>query len=338
MSGTNVACNDGDSCTASDTCENGQCVSGTNICPCKTNSDCAAKEDGNVCNGTLYCDKTASPPACVVNPATVLTCPKGLDNQCRLNLCDPKSGACQLTPIQEGIGCSDGNPCTAGDVCTAGQCSPLAFVCDCTSNADCASKEDDDLRNGTLFCNQLKCQVNPATVVKCPVGASNPCVSVQCDGKTGQCGAKPVVALFVPCDDGNPCTKGDTCQAGSCSAGANLCTCTADSQCAGLDDGNPCNGELFCDLSAAPFSCKPKPATAILCDGVGESECQKNICELETAQCKLKPMAWLCNDGNPCTLDACSPAGTCSFDAVADGLSCGGTASCKQGQCVAPEQ
>ena len=332
--GVNILCNDGDSCTATDTCENGQCVSGTNTCPCKTNSDCNAKEDGDVCNGTLYCDKTANPPACIVNPATVLNCPKGLDNQCRLNLCNPKTGACQLMPTQEGIGCTDGNPCTGGDICTAGQCSPTAFICDCTTNSDCTAKEDNDLCNGTLFCNLGKCQVNPATIVTCPVGASNPCVSIQCDGKTGKCGAKPVVTLFAQCDDGNPCTKNDECKAGICTSGANQCSCTSDSQCDALDDGNPCNGELFCDLSAETFSCKPKPTTAILCDGAGDSECQMNVCELATAKCTLKPMPWLCNDGNPCTLDSCTGLGVCSSVPGNEGFSCGVASKCKSGKCL----
>jgi hypothetical protein len=34
-------------------------ASGTNICSCAVDLDCAGQEDGNLCNGTLFCDKTA---------------------------------------------------------------------------------------------------------------------------------------------------------------------------------------------------------------------------------------------------------------------------------------
>jgi hypothetical protein len=44
-------------------------IAGTNTCACTNDSDCAKSEDGNLCNGTLYCDKSvAGAFECKVNP------------------------------------------------------------------------------------------------------------------------------------------------------------------------------------------------------------------------------------------------------------------------------
>jgi iron(II)-dependent oxidoreductase len=227
---------DGTACTPVDECVQGQCVQGTNICTCKADSDCASKEDGNLCNGTLYCDKTVEPATCKVNPATVKTCPNVDDTTCETNICDPKTGNCQVSQKPDNAKCSDGVDCTIGDVCTAGSCSAGTNVCTCDSNDDCP--DDNDLCNGVPFCDKsaapFACKTNPATVVTCTPGGVG-CVITACDKHTGKCG--PAAG---DCDDKNPCTV-DACdvQTGQCSH-------------ADLVDASPCSGGV-----CVAGSCKP---------------------------------------------------------------------------------
>ena len=216
-SANTASCDDGDPCSDGDNCQGGQCQPGpTSVCGCKTSADCAAKEDGNLCNGTLYCDASK---VCKVNPATVVACSESAD-PCIVNTCDGKTGSCSSKPAAEGTPCSDGKACTVGDTCAAGSCAPGTGIC-CKDTAECAKADDGDLCNGTWFCNKASgaCQFNPATVVNCSSVDDTACSKSQCDGKTGTCAA---VAFGdgKACDDGNPCTSGDACQKGACTASA----------------------------------------------------------------------------------------------------------------------
>ena len=59
-------CNDQDPCTTDDTCVEDQCVGMEADCECLVDDDCTPLEDDDLCNGTLYCDTTASNPASVL--------------------------------------------------------------------------------------------------------------------------------------------------------------------------------------------------------------------------------------------------------------------------------
>ena len=84
-------------CTVNDHCDKGSCSTGkTAICTCSTDADCASKDDGNPCTGTMYCDKKSA--KCKVNPASVVYCSAGLNSQCAVNVCDSGDGKCKLTP------------------------------------------------------------------------------------------------------------------------------------------------------------------------------------------------------------------------------------------------
>ena len=89
----------------------------------------------------------------------------------------------------------------------------------------------------------------------------------------------------APCDDGNGCTTGDVCNAGKCSSGTNTCGCNQTSDCASKEDGNLCNGTLFCDKSSLPYQCKVNPATIVACDGSGDTSCRQNLCQTATGDC-----------------------------------------------------
>ncbi len=331
-----VPCEDGNACTKFDWCDlQGQCQSGQNHCICQTDADCAAKEDGNPCNGTLYCNKAAG--KCQLNPATVVYCSPLFDTACRANKCQIATGKCAMVSRSDKSLCDDGNVCTASDSCLAGVCVGGANLCECDSSNDCSKKEDGNLCNGTLFCDLAavphKCKVNPATVVTCPSGQNTACMLNTCTPATGACAMAPHPQLFAQCDDGNPCTAGDVCVAGVCTGSANLCKCVLDSECAPLDDGDPCNGKLYCDKSAPPFACKTLPGSPIVCSGSGE--CIQSTCSPSTGTCTTVAVPGACDDGNPCTFDACT--GTCSHSVIDDGVTPCSPGSpdkvCVAGQC-----
>ncbi|MCB9786572.1 MAG: hypothetical protein H6744_07740 [Deltaproteobacteria bacterium] len=123
------ACDDNDPCTTFTECDaDGKCVGPFDpvACECTFDIDCEPKEDGDLCNGTLMCKDNA----CVVNPATVVSCPE-LTNQCKQNVCTPDTGLCVTGDRPDGTECDDGDACTQVDSCDAGECSGLdPVVCD----------------------------------------------------------------------------------------------------------------------------------------------------------------------------------------------------------------
>ncbi|MSQ83579.1 MAG: hypothetical protein EXR77_11935 [Myxococcales bacterium] len=210
-----AACDDGQSCTLQDACQSGTCVGAVNICPCIQSSDCGKSEDGNACNGVLYCDKSVFPNSCKVNTATIVSCPELGLGACVTNTCAPATGVCQKQAVLDGLPCDDGKACTQGDSCKLGVCSGGKDICSCKTDADCLSEDDGDSCNGIMFCNKSsgKCQFNPATVVNCPTVEDTLCRKNLCQPKSGDC-ALTEVNEGKPCLDGNLCTVGEVCEKG----------------------------------------------------------------------------------------------------------------------------
>lgn len=308
-----TACEDGSACTKGDVCLLGVCQPGVNACPCSKNADCGAFEDGDLCNGTLYCDLTLPTPGCVVNPATVVSCPTVDNTLCSQVQCQPKSGKCLPVAINEKGPCDDGNVCTVGDHCEAGECGSQTNTCKCVSQADCGQYEDGNLCNGTLYCDKsaapFVCNINKTTVIHCPTGADTDCLRNTCQPKSGMCAMKPF-AQGQACDaDGNLCTVGDSCDAGVCIAGPNVCPCEKSGDCVQHEDGDLCNGTLYCDALSKPPVCRVNPNTVVTCAKGADSVCLRNVCAPAKGVCAMTPVrqGHLCEeDGNACTPeDAC---------------------------------
>ncbi len=431
-------CDDGEPCTVETRCDKGECI-GKSVCACKKDGDCAGREDGDLCKGTLYCDTSEVPYGCKVNPSTRVDCSDAKDTACSQAACDPKlgkcamsavaddtgctsdwlactkdscqtgmckaagsgddcqcandaecqaldtnkcdgtmycnltkrvcepvpasavycpmlyqgpcvqnvcntkTGQCEVKTLADGAACDDGTKCGDKTGCVAGKCVAKASKCQCKSSADCVAHEDGDPCNGILYCDKAKgeCVVNPGTIVECPPGDQDACRSNQCDKKTGQCALLPVND-GGPCEyDGTPCTSIDTCVAGKCvKPGDNGCECLEDADCAKFDDGNACNGTLYCDKLAG--KCKLNPSTKVVCAKPGTT-CLPNRCDKATGVCKptAKPDGTVCdNDGMACTVDRCKsgtcqlsvPACQCSVEADCavfdDGNACNGTLVC----------
>ncbi len=321
------SCDDGDPCSVADTCSQGSCVGFKVDCNCQDDGQCALLEDGNLCNGTLVCDKAKLPYQCAVDPQTVVVCPQpqGVDSICVKAVCAPETGECSLVPDHEGFACDDGDPCTVGDKCQTGACNPgPALSCEdanlcttdyCVPKTGCIHQEnalacsDGDSCTVGDVCSGGECKGGPALVCD----DANPCTSDGCEASKG--------CTFTPqsgdCDDGNLCTTGDHCEAGKCvfAAGtdcndSNPCTkdsCNPATGCAyqlvagPCDDGNPCTLNDTCKNGA----CSPGAAP----DCNDTNACTSDSCE--NGLCVHAPLSGACNDGNACTVGDICEAGKC---------------------------
>ncbi|TNF23713.1 MAG: hypothetical protein EP329_26780 [Deltaproteobacteria bacterium] len=324
-----LTCNDGNACTGSDKCQAGGCVGTAISCDdgnpctadhCLTASGCAHDplanatpcSDGSLCTGGDKCQAGF----CV---GTTVSCDDG--DPCTVESCDPATG-CGYADAANGTSCSDGDPCTSPDTCQGGECSGGAFVCGCQSNADCASSEDGDACNGTLFCDtDGNCKVDPATIVTCTT--ADPCLIGTCNPSDGSCSTAPR-ANGTSCDDGDGCTENDTCFAGVCGGVPSTCDdgnpCTLDAcegnQCVTrpafdgqlcADDGNTCTQDMCLDGVCA----HPAVANGVACEEDGNT-CRADVCDGGTCTHPPLPDTYPCaDDGNPCTYDRCDGAGAC---------------------------
>lgn len=229
-----ATCDDGDPCTAKEQCQNGKCVASQYQCECKVDADCASKEDGNLCNGSLVCGKIAQIPACVVATQTVVQCDKTGDSACAAAACVPTTGKCVMSPAIDGAACSDGDACTAGDGCKSGKCSPGKLI-DCDDDNSCTADSCDPgkgcghtgLTGGACDADGSVCTQGDACLAgTCVKGKAlacddgNACTTDGCDAAKGCVTAS--AANGTPCDDANACTGSDICTAGKC-GGAITC-------------------------------------------------------------------------------------------------------------------
>jgi hypothetical protein len=261
---------------------------------------------------------------------TVQGCPSGCvdsdNNPCTYSVCE--AGSCVSKFAADGSSCEDGDPCTAADACVSGSCTPSTEpsnnLCGCSTQADCADFEDSLVCNGSLYCDTsvfpYSCKVNPATIPPCEDQAPpSPCLVAACL-EPGSPGTKPQCAWLPaangkPCDDANPLTEGDVCFQGSCQPGFFVGSCQKTSDCQALEDGNLCNGQLFCNVAAG--KCQLNPASIVVCKTVWDTTCKKNTCQPATGQCLPQATAEgvACDDGNSCTTGDVCDEGKCGAGA-----------------------
>ncbi len=208
-------------------------------------------------------------------------------------------------------------PCLADDDCPGGACA--APVCD-TASGLCSTEP---LADGAACDDQNACSVGDSCQGGACIGSQsqvcaddNPCTDDLCKPATG-CSFKN---NFATCDDGDPCTTKDVCEAGVCLPGGAAC-----------DDSNPCTVDS-CD--AATGECTNTPSDAAPCtDGspcTAGDHCSGGVCVPGTFDG--------CDDGNQCTVDSCIDETTCQHlpltgtDCADDDL-CTSPDVCKAGVC-----
>ncbi|MFZ4578455.1 MAG: hypothetical protein ACOYOB_08685 [Myxococcota bacterium] len=295
------ACDDGNVCTEGDSCQAGKCVSGSNKCGCINDGECVKYEDGNACNGTLYCDKSAPPYQCKINPNTVVKCDESLNNACQTNTCDPALGKCGLNKKQNGLGCdADGTICTEGDACLDGQCAP-GKVANCNDNNPCT----DDSCNAKIGCvyqpNAIACDADGNKCTQndacsggvCVAGAkklcedNEECTENSCDSATGDC---KFINLVKPCSDNNLCTTGDACANDPVTS---KYTCVP-GKALPCDDSKPCTKDT-CDASKGCIF-TPDATLKVACYTGDPATKNKGQCKEGTQQCKVDGTLDVCKD------------------------------------------
>jgi YD repeat-containing protein len=171
----------------------------------------------------------------------------------------------------------------------------------CEGRGDGTLCDDKDACTQVDICIQGKCQgTNPKDC-----GTADQCHLVgTCNSTTGECTSHPLDG--PACDDGNSCTKNDTCKNGVC--GGTTYSCNDGPACT----TGACNGDGTCTNSLLPHYC--------LIDNV----CYANAAVNPGNQCQIcdstQPATWspqqegaTCNDGDACTSnDVCNGSGVCS--------------------------
>ena len=169
-----VPCDDGNPCTGNDNCHAGVC-SGMTLpqvelveigCVCHGDTDCQPLDDGDLCNGTLYCNTENKEAVCAVVPGSIPNCDDG--NPCTLDICEPYLG-CSSEP-DDSLSCSNGDPCDGKETCDNGECFAGAeLVCtdgdSCTKDAcvpmtGCVYEPDPEFCEDGLECTTHTCQDN----------------------------------------------------------------------------------------------------------------------------------------------------------------------------------
>ncbi len=299
------ACDDGDPCTVADQCKAGECVGVDVSCECQADADCETYEDGDLCNGTLFCDLESWPYKCAIVPGTVVECPEpeeGPDAICQKAFCVKETGQCVIMADHEGFACEDGDACSIGDKCVEGTCTS-GVPNTCFDNNPCTDDSCDPALGCVFVDNDDACDDGNACTVgdvcgggQCLPGEplvcndDNVCTDDLCDPLLG-CTA---VANDAACSDGIDCTLGDHCDDGECVYDA----------LDGCDDGNPCT-----DNACDPANGCVSTVNEALCDDddvctVGD-HCEMGECVFDDAV--------QCNDFNGCTDDSCDPEVGCVF-------------------------
>jgi len=323
-------CSDGDPCTENDECVMGICtgtpvdcsyLDGTcrvGVCNATTGTcEVLPANEGGECDDSNAC--TLSDVCTVGNCLGTMVDCSHLNTTCNAGVCNPATGICQQQPANEGGPCDDGQFCTATDRCAAGMCTGSGNPCTPPQQCD----EANDLCVGCL------------SDAECADG--NPCTDDAC--VNGDCRSQNNLA---PCDDEDSCTVDDQCSGGACAGDPVDCSklndacntgecdpATGDCERLPANEGGPCNDGLFCTPTD---SCHTG-----VCVGAGNPCPPPLQCDEAEDRCVECFIDAACDDGNPCTDDAC-PDGQCqnidNSSACDDADPCTVNDMCSAGACM----
>ncbi len=249
---------------------------------------------------------------------------------CEVASCDVATGRCVPAVAPDGTECDDGDPCTRPDTCLAGACQGQEW-CECRDDPYCYRQYDDgNTCNGYHFCDKSQlpwaCQPKAGTEIQCPPVGNDPCRANLCQPDSGRCELTPV-NVGQACEDYNVCTQNTVCTAEGLCVGDETCQCETDDDCFQFENGNACDGSLFCDRTEFPYVCRVQPGSEIVCPAANDTPCRRNTCQPASGLCLMQasPDSTSCDDNNPCTVDDTCMAGVCEpggFDSCDDGNPC----------------
>jgi hypothetical protein len=256
-------------------------------------SDCC--EDGDLCTLDYLMSADGS---CIHEP---VWCDDG--NACTVDAC--VEGACVHIPIP---GREDDDPCTVED------CDPLTGAMRVIRRVVCGDDVDGDA------CTSLVCGPDATCVERtmdCGDKSRGPCATSKCVG--GRC-----VDFGIPLCEMDLISSGSVPPCGSvgCDSRAGGCVVTRE----GCDDGNPCTDDS-CSPDGSECVHRKKNCSSAMRESLGRplNKCEVASCSAKSGGCRVTRVD--CDDGNPCTFDACvDSTGKCSHAQIDCG--CRGTDAC----------
>ncbi len=373
-----TSCNDNSACTISDACKAGSCTGTAKDCSdpyACTDDSCDAKTGkcvakaakgwcfiGQTCyqdteanqeNPCNVCDAAKSQTAFSLGQgccSVAADCPKG--GPCDVPTCDKGTSTCSMA---KAAGCCSSDlECSDGNLCTLDSCDVVTGTCayqtiSCASPNQC---QDGVCDPGSGQCNSVTkggwCMIDGGCYSE---GDPNPSTSCKvCSSLASQSGW--TVMSGALCNDGNPCTFGDSCGAnGKCVGTPKSGCCLSDSDC--QQSGDPC-APMQCSVGIG--SCVPIPVagccTAGTCCDAGSlsiksagSTCGSGPLSVAyqcSGQQVQKRETWAgCNGSSP---DGCSTAAgaqvvgawqtvkTCAANTVCTATSASSEPTCKTTQ------
>lgn len=209
-------CDDGNFCTAIDTCDaSGLCIGAGDPCTsvptstCATSYACDLTQQACLPQNTAATDGLACGDRCQSGTCLAGFCfgptvdCSALNSECTVGVCDPASinvDPCVADPVDDGTGCDDSDLCTELDICTAGACGGQAKDCDdsndCTQNVcdpATGSCQNPDV-TGAVTCGTASCDGSTVTQAplcgpggSCAAPAVLNCLNYVCDPVSAAC-------------------------------------------------------------------------------------------------------------------------------------------------------
>ncbi len=211
-------------CPAPDDCHTeATCNTTTGICEYPVLDDGTPCDDGNACTRLDEC------VAGICTGSDPMLCPEA-EGCFAAGTCSKKTGECTVKPLSRGTDCNDGDSCTNNDICDGkGTCAGKAYECPalpcrsavaCDGEGDCTFEptalgetcSDDDLCTVDDACDGAG---NCAGV---PLACDPPLCSTNAGCEAGEC-VFDLLPQGTGCDDGDPCTRDEICDADGTCAG-----------------------------------------------------------------------------------------------------------------------
>jgi len=165
------------------------------------------------CDGNGGCTWELSDGWCKIDGACVADGADKPGNPCQACVPDVDRGG--WSPVSGAACVPADNPCTDSGKCQEGFCVAVAAGAECATDFDCIDKDNGNLCDGLLKCDDCACMFDPESVVVCDTLLDTECEKTECIPDIGEC-VTSVLLDGSACDDDDPCTGNDVCGAGAC--------------------------------------------------------------------------------------------------------------------------